>query len=193
MPRPLPSEAGAAGLPATARLPRALVAVDPARHPTTDVDVLVVGSGIAGLSLALALPASRSVLVATKAGLRDGATPWAQGGIAGALPGGADSPHAHAAIQGLIARGVAFDPGPGQAGLALGREGGHSHPRILHAGGDATGAEVERALAAAAHATPNLTVAEGIFLVDLLTDGDGAVTGAVLLDGPGRRLHLIRA
>jgi L-aspartate oxidase len=218
MPRPLPTAAGAAGLPATAQLPRALVAVDPARHPTTDVDVLVVGSGIAGLSLALALPASRSVLVATKAGLRDGATPWAQGGIAGALPGGADSPHAHAAdtlaagaglcdpeavavltgqagaaIEGLIARGVAFDPGPGPAGLALTREGGHSHPRILHAGGDATGAEVERALAAAAHAAPNLTVAEGIFLVDLLTDGDGAVTGAVLLDGPGRRLHLIRA
>jgi L-aspartate oxidase len=218
MPRPLPSAAGATGLPATAPLPRALVAVDPARHPATDVDVLVVGSGIAGLSLALALPASRPVLVATKAGLGDGATRWAQGGIAGALPGGADSPHAHAvdtlaagaglcdpeavailtgqagiAIEGLIARGVAFDRGAGTAGLALGREGGHSRPRIVHAGGDATGAEVERALAAAAHAADNLNVAEGMFLVDLLTDGDWAVTGAVLLDVPGRRLRLIRA
>jgi L-aspartate oxidase len=218
MSRLLPPAAGPAGLPATARLPRALVAVDPTRHSPTEVDVLVVGSGIAGLSLALALPASRPVLVATKAGLGDGATGWAQGGIAGALPGGADSAAAHAAdtltagaglcdpeavgvltgeagaaIQGLIARGVAFDPGPGPAGYARTREGGHSHPRILHAGGDATGAEVERALAAAAHAAPNLTVAEGTFLVDLLTDGDGAVTGAVLLDGPGRRLHLVRA
>lgn len=135
-------------------------------------DVVVVGSGVAGVTAALAahhaLPGG-SVLLVTKTVLDDGSTRWAQGGIAAAL-GPGDSPEQHMhdtltagaglcdvdavralvtdgpdAVRRLIALGARFDSEPGGP-LALTREGGHLRRRIAHAGGDATGAEISRAL-----------------------------------------------
>jgi L-aspartate oxidase len=209
-------------------LPGRLVAADPARLPVVEVDVLVVGSGVAGLSTAgvaglstaLALPPDRSVLLATKGTLGEGATRYAQGGIAAVTPAGLAGPpddsagshlddtlaagaglcdpaavkvlveEADVAVAHLRRLGVRFD----QAGaglLARTLEGGHSRPRILHAGGDATGAEIERALVAAAREA-GVRVAEHAFLVDLVTATDGAVGGALLAEG-GRELSLVRA
>jgi L-aspartate oxidase len=210
-------------------LPRALVDLDPAPLPAEEAAVLIVGSGVAGLSVALELPPALPVLVATKGSLPDGATRYAQGGISAVLPdggglagsnghsAGADSADDHLAdtlaagvglsdpaavrvlvdeaaeaIGGLLRHGARFDRGP-DGGFALTREGGHSRPRILHAGGDATGAEIERALVAAVHAAPNVRVLEQAFLVDLLTDVDGAVVGALLLVADGRHAGGVRA
>jgi L-aspartate oxidase len=134
-------------------------------------DVVVVGSGIAGVTAALsthsALPGS-NVLLVTKSLLDDGSTRWAQGGIAAAL-GPGDTPEQHladtlaagagicdvdavralvtdgpGAVRRLIALGARFDSDAGGV-LELTREGGHLRRRIAHAGGDATGAEVSRA------------------------------------------------
>lgn len=156
-------------------LPRKLRA--PAPSWTRDVDVVVLGSGAAGLSAALALRPVRSVLVVTKDVLEAGSTQWAQGGLAGVLDP-ADSTENHvrdtlAAGAGLCAEavvrelvseapksirylmrlGAAFDPSddpeprPGfDLDIALTREGGHSHDRIVHSGGDQSGAEVQRTL-----------------------------------------------
>jgi L-aspartate oxidase len=90
---------------------------------------------------------------------------------------------ADAAVADLRARGVRFDQA-GEGLLARTLEGGHSRPRILHAGGDATGAEIERALVAAV-GDAGVPVAEHAFLVDLVTGADGAVGGAVLADEAG--------
>jgi L-aspartate oxidase len=138
-------------------------------------DVVVVGSGIGGVTVALnarnAMPGSKILLV-TKSMLDDGSTRWAQGGIAAAL-GPGDSPEQHLtdtltagaglcdidavralvtegpdAVRRLIALGARFDSEPGGP-LALTREGGHLRSRIAHAGGDSTGAEISRALLAA--------------------------------------------
>ncbi len=150
------------------RLPRHLAAPEPGW--TRSTDVVVVGSGIAGLSAALhARAAGHAVTVVTKVNVADGSTRWAQGGIAAALDP-ADSPAEHLAdtlaagvglcdeaavrvlveegpgrLRELIERGAVFDTDP-DGGLALTREGGHHRNRIVHAGGDATGAEVQRAL-----------------------------------------------
>jgi L-aspartate oxidase len=201
-------------------LPRRLLAADPARLPTVEVDVLVVGSGVAGLSTVLALAPELSVLLATKGRLGEGATRYAQGGIAAVTPAGLPSPtddtagrhlddtlaagaglcdplavrvlveEADAAVADLRRRGVRFDQA-GEGLLARTLEGGHSRPRILHAGGDATGAEIERALVAAAR-DAGVRVAEHAFLVDLVTGAGGAVAGAVLADHGGG-LSLVRA
>ena len=135
-------------------------------------DVVVVGSGVAGVSAALgahqALP-GRNILLVTKSLLDDGSTRWAQGGIAAAL-GPGDSPEQHLtdtltagaglcdpeavrslvtdgppAVRRLMALGARFDADAGGV-LELTREGGHLRRRIAHAGGDATGAEISRAL-----------------------------------------------
>ena len=165
-------------------IPSGLLAADrspglPAALPADQVDVLVVGSGVAGLSAALAVPAGRSVLLATKDRLGHSATRYAQGGIAAVLDPLVDSVAEHVAdplaagaglcdpvavqtlaaegaqaIADLRARGVRFDR-EGPAGeLARTREGGHSRSRVVHAGGDATGAELERALTEAVRADP---------------------------------------
>ncbi len=144
-------------------------------------DLLVLGSGIAGLSGAVhAARAGWSVIVLTKGELAHSATRYAQGGVAAALDGRPDdSPELHLSdtlaagaglcdpdavrvlvtegperVRELIAMGAVFDQtGDGEAaGLALAREGGHSAARVVHAGGDATGAEIERALVAAVEA-----------------------------------------
>ena len=174
--------------------------------------MLVVGSGVAGLSAALAVPAGRTVLLATKDRLGHSATRYAQGGIAAVLDLVDDSVAEHVAdtlaagaglcdpvavrmlvaegaqaIAGLRARGVRFDRGELDGELARTREGGHSRSRVVHAGGDATGAELERALTEAVRAAPAVRSAEHAFLVDLLTTG-GRVTGALLWSDGGPRL-----
>jgi len=165
--------------------------------------IAVVGSGIAGLTAALhAHEAGQEVTIFTKGSLGDGCTPHAQGGVAGVYRDG-DSPAAHAddtlsagaglsdpdavdvlvsdgaaRIAELIARGVAFDR-EDDGTLLLGREAAHSAARIVHAGGDATGAEIARALTTAVRAV-GIEVIEGAFLVDLLCS-DRAVHGIRLL------------
>src|SRR3954447_5063225 len=144
-------------------MPRRLAAPDAGWG--IEADVVVVGSGIAGLTIALRAADLGRVLVVTKAFLAAGSTQWAQGGIAAAL-GPGDSPAEHerdtliagdglcdpdavrllvtegpAAVRRLIAGGAVFDLAA-DGELALGREGGHHRNRIAHAGGDATGAEI---------------------------------------------------
>ncbi|MFK4761074.1 L-aspartate oxidase [Microbacterium sp. ZW T5_45] len=165
--------------------------------------VVIVGSGIAGLTAALhAHEAGEHVTIVTKTALGDGCTPLAQGGVAGVY-GPGDSRERHAAdtmdagaglsdpaavdvlvrdgaerIAELIARGVAFDRSP-DGELLLGREAAHSRARIVHSGGDATGAAIARALVAAVRGT-TITIIEQAFLVDLLVT-EGAVHGIRLL------------
>ncbi|KNY07515.1 L-aspartate oxidase [Microbacterium sp. GCS4] len=165
--------------------------------------VVVVGSGIAGLTAALhAHERGHSVVLVTKGRLGDGCTPFAQGGVAGVY-GPDDSAEQHAAdtldagaglsdpravaalvqdagarIAELIARGVAFDRSP-DGRLLLGREAAHRHARIVHAGGDATGAAISQALVGAVRST-EIEVREHALLVDLLVT-DGRVHGVRLL------------
>ena len=179
---------------------------------TTDADVVVVGSGIAGLTVALRLRHQvGKVLVVTKDVLSAGSTQWAQGGIAAAL-GPGDSPDQHErdtlvagagacnpaavrvlvnegpeAVRELIALGANFDHSPDGV-LSLTREGGHHRDRIAHAGGDATGAEIQRALVAAIHAAPDIEVVEHALALDLLPSADGGVAGITLhVMGEGQR------
>ncbi|WP_338118147.1 L-aspartate oxidase, partial [Streptomyces coryli] len=178
----------------------------------TDADVAVVGSGVAGLTAALRCAAAglRTVVV-TKALLDDGSTRWAQGGIAAAL-GDGDTPEQHledtlvagaglcdeeavralvtdgpGAVRRLIAAGAEFDADTATGDLQLGREGGHHRRRIAHAGGDATGAEVSRALVAAVRRAGIETI-EHALVLDLLKDADGRTAGLTLhVMGEGAR------
>ena len=170
---------------------------------TATADVVVVGSGIAGLTAALHARAAGRVLLVTKALLDAGSTRWAQGGIAAALAPD-DSPAAHFAdtmtagaglcdpaavevlvtegpdrVRDLAALGAAFDRDP-EGVLELTREGGHLHRRIVHAGGDATGAEVERALLAAVAAADDIEVIEHALVLDLLLDAQRQACGVTL-------------
>ena len=180
------------------RLARRLAAPEPGW--TVSADVVVVGSGIAGLTAALKLRTRvPRVLLVTKGVLASGSTVWAQGGIAAALDP-ADSPGAHLAdtltagaglcdpaavevlvtqgparVRELVAHGAVFDTDP-DGRLALTREGGHGADRIAHAGGDATGAEISRALVAqleAVRADPGIEVIEHALVLDLLTAAPG--------------------
>ena len=170
---------------------------------TIRADVVVVGSGVAGLTVALHAAESGRVLLVTKVLVGDGSTRWAQGGVAAAL-GDDDTPEEHAQdtldagvgvcdvdavrvlctegparLRELIARGAAFDRDP-SGELELTREGGHHRNRIVHAGGDATGAEVSRALVAAVRAHPGIELIEHGLVLDLLTDSDGRAAGLTL-------------
>ena len=178
----------------------------PAPGWTTRADVVVVGSGIAGLTAALRIHAadpSLHLLVVTKDVLSAGSTQWAQGGIAAALgPGDTPDQHEHDtlvagagacdveavrilvnegpdAVRELIALGTLFDHHP-DGELSLTREGGHLRDRIAHAGGDATGAEIQRALIAAVERAPAIEVIQHALAVDLLLADDGGVAGLTL-------------
>ncbi|KJY47871.1 aspartate oxidase [Streptomyces sp. NRRL S-444] len=169
-----------------------------------DADVVVVGSGVAGLTAALRCAAAgRRTVVVTKARLDDGSTRWAQGGIAAAL-GDGDTPEQHLddtlvagaglcdeaavrllvtegpdAVRRLIASGAVFDTSAETGEIELTREGGHHRRRIAHAGGDATGAEISRALVEAVQAAGIETV-ENALVLDLLQDAQGRTAGVTL-------------
>lgn len=174
--------------------------------------MVVVGTGIAGLTAALRLrPSVGKVLVVTKDVLNAGSTQWAQGGIAAAL-GPGDTPQQHEsdtlvagagacdaeavrvlvtegpdAVRELIALGTNFDH-TATGDLSLTREGGHHRDRIAHAGGDATGAEIQRALIAAVEAAPDIEVVQHALALDLLLADDGGVAGLTLhVMGEGQR------
>ena len=169
-------------------------------------DVIVIGSGVAGLSVALNLTGYR-VLLMSKTQLGAGSSQWAQGGVAAAM-GASDSPALHArdtlAVSGgianadavsaltqvgpdcmrrLMALGVQFDCEQGR--LLLGREAAHSQPRILHAHGDATGAELVRALTLAVRQAEGVDIAEA-WEVEKLTSHAGRVTGVIARQGAER-------
>ncbi|MEL7486107.1 MAG: L-aspartate oxidase [Pseudomonadota bacterium] len=182
---------------------------------TIDVDILVVGAGVAGLFTALKL-APRPVAVVTARGLgRGGSTPWAQGGIAAAV-GDDDDPQLHfedtvtagdglvdaaaarvlteegpARIDDLSAYGVQFDR-TADGGYKVGREAAHRRDRIVHASGDRAGAAIMAALADAARRAPHIALYERIVIEDLLT-GDGRVGGALAYDVEAQRRILLRA
>ncbi|GHD68158.1 L-aspartate oxidase [Streptomyces goshikiensis] len=176
----------------------------PAPGWAVDADVVVVGSGVAGLTAALRCAAAgRRTVVVTKARLDDGSTRWAQGGIAAAL-GDGDTPEQHQgdtlvagaglcdeeavrllvtegpdAVRRLMATGAVFDTSAETGEIELTREGGHHRRRIAHAGGDATGAEISRALVEAVHAAGIETV-ENALVLDLLQDAEGRTAGVTL-------------
>jgi L-aspartate oxidase len=169
-------------------------------------DFVVVGAGIAGLRAAIGLAEAGQVLVITKEQLGESNTQYAQGGIAVALGGPEDVSlhledtvsagdglvHREAAkvlveegplrVEELLAWGTGFDRENGK--LMLTREGAHSRNRILHAHGDATGAEIGRSLLAHARSTKNITLLEWTMCVDLLVEG-GEVRGLTVLDRNG--------
>ncbi|MGW2325585.1 L-aspartate oxidase [Streptomyces sp. NPDC001700] len=184
----------------------------PAPGWATEADVVVVGSGVAGLTVALRCAAAGAkVTVVTKARLDDGSTRWAQGGIAAAL-GEGDTPAQHLddtlvagaglcdeqavrmlvtegpdAVRRLIATGARFDADDDTGEILLTREGGHHRSRIAHAGGDATGAEISRALVGAVREAGIDTV-ENALVLDLLKDASGRAAGVTLhVMGEGAR------
>lgn len=179
-----------------------------------DVDFIVIGSGLAGLSFALSVADHGKVCVLTKAEVTDSNTQWAQGGIAAAVGesdnwelheqdtliagAGINDPqavrfltqNAPSAIQWLVDLGARFDQDAGE--LSLGLEGGHSRSRIVkHA--DKTGWEIERTMVAAVHRHPNISVFEKSFVTSLIVQ-DGICCGvSAQVDGLGLRHFRSRA
>jgi L-aspartate oxidase len=180
-----------------------------------DADVVIVGAGVAGLSVARGLAGRRVDLVARGAVGRAGSSPWAQGGIAGAV-GAGDSPALHARdtlavageladaaavarlthegpdrLQELLTLGASFDrDATGQLDLA--REAAHSRARVLHAK-DATGAEVVRALGAGLAERPGLAIFEQAVALELVVE-DERMAGAVVRHADGALvLHRAKA
>ncbi len=195
---------------------RSTLCVDEVRH----VDVAVVGAGVGGLAVALAATADEArdvrVVLLTKGEFgKSGSSPHAQGGIAAAV-GSDDSASLHAedtervgrglsdagvveilthagpdAIRQLIDWGAAFDRNA-SGELDLGREAGHSRHRILHAGGDATGREVVRAMTEVVLSRQGVDLLSDVFVWDLLLDRQGRVVGTLCLQGE-RRVAILAA
>lgn len=183
-------------------VPRTLMDMDIAQFPRVETDVIVIGSGIAGLYTALKTAEKQRVLIIAKKAIIESNTRYAQGGIA-AVFSEEDSPLCHKqdtmeagaglcspeavdvlvnegpiGIKELIRYGTKFDR-RADGSYALTREGAHSHRRILHANGDATGAEMVRALAEEVRAHERIEVWEDHFCIDLITQ-DGECCGAVV-------------
>ena len=157
-------------------------------------DVLIIGSGLAGLTLALRSAADKKVCIVSKRSINDAASDWAQGGISAVLSdddsidnhvrdtltaGGGlcdtavtrmVAENAKASIEWLIAQGVGFTREADNSAYHLTREGGHSHRRIIHAA-DATGHAVQTTLSEKVKHHPNITVMENHIAVDLITIG----------------------
>jgi L-aspartate oxidase len=173
------------------------------RTPSYQFDLIVLGGGVAG-SLAALTAARRGldVAVVTKAGMREGNTRYARGGLAAVL-GKSDSFDSHVAdtlrcgrglcdpaiverivrggpeaVQGLHRIGTEFDRGA-DGDWSLSMEGGHSYPRIIHAQGDSTGVEIQRALTEALHQEERISTFPDTFAIDLLRSADGQVSGVV--------------
>src|ERR1700722_4626732 len=180
---------------------RYLVRFDPKRIPHLFTDVLIIGGGIAGIRAALAVDPKLDVIVVTKDRLLQSNSAYAQGGIAGVFDP-LDNFTSHAAdtmaagkglcdpsivdmvireapdrIRELIGYGAHFDTRNGEIDLT--QEGGHSHRRIVHALGDATGQEVMRAMADLIRSRRNVQIWEATFTIDLLTD-EGSCRGALV-------------
>lgn len=182
--------------------------------PVADLDLLVLGSGVAGLSAAVRAAELHGMRVGvlTKAELQRATTRWAQGGVAAVLTGDPDSTDLHLAdtlaagaglcdvdavrvlvdegparVYELIALGAAFDRDP-DGRLQLAREGGHSLPRIVHAGGAATGAEIERTLVDAVRDAVQV-VYEGTFALELIVES-GRCRGVVAANQAGEHIEV---
>ncbi len=194
-------------------IPRYLLSFNTDSLPSLECDVLVAGSGVAGLSTALWLSRFCNVLLATKSGLQVSTTRVAQGGIAAVLDEH-DSKESH--VQDTLVAGaglsdpeatrVLVDEGPDRVRelleeydaefdrkngrLDLAREGGHSRARVVHAKGDATGLEVEQALGRALARDNRVKVMENSFVVDLLLAG-GDCRGAIVADREGKTLMTV--
>ena len=191
--------------------PRWLLPFDTFRLPHHLTDVLVIGTGVAGYSAALAAAkAGARVLCVAKGDLDASNTGWAQGGVAAVVDGREESIASHVRdtldvgqglcdreiVEGVVreaaarlaeleALGAHFDGEPGHPNLAL--EGGHSEPRVLHARGDGTGAEIRDTLRRAAQASPAVDLWPKTVLVDLLTDEGGTCRGALFQTAQGLR------
>ena len=189
--------------------PRYLVAFQPKEIPHRFTDVLVIGGGLAGLRAANAVPRNLSVMIVTKDSLLQSSSNYAQGGIASVIDpedrfedhikdtltaGGAlcdrkivdmvirEAPER---ISELMRWGTRFDADAGR--LQLGKEGGHSHHRVVHALGDATGREVMRAMIAWTQQSANIQIMEKTFTLDLLT-AEGSCRGALIALQDGQRM-----
>ncbi|MBT2761458.1 L-aspartate oxidase [Paenibacillus sp. ISL-20] len=179
--------------------------------PVIETDVIVIGSGIAGLYTAIMASTTQNVLLITKKSLLESNTRYAQGGIA-AVTAEDDSPAYHrkdtllagaglcssaavdvlvnegpVGVQELIRLGTMFDVENGE--LALTQEGAHSHRRILHANGDATGYEIVRALSIQVEMLHNVEVWDDHFVIDLITE-QGECHGALVQMPDGKRVFV---
>lgn len=193
-------------------IPRYITDFDLQTLPRWKTEVAVIGAGIAGLYTALQASEHTDVVLISKRGLDDSNTRWAQGGIA-AVTAKSDSPALHRQdtliagaglcsyeavevlvhegperLKELIAYGTEFDK-DAQGRYELTKEGAHSKRRILHAHGDATGAEIVRALSARVREQKNITVLENHFAIDLLTQ-DGECVGVIVMKPDGERFFL---
>jgi len=180
-----------------------LIELDLRRVPSLSPDVVIIGSGIAALSAALAASEDASVLIVTKSEIKESNTYYAQGGVAVVLDP-ADNPEGHlrdtlvagaglcdeqavrklvtegpARVKELIEWGTPFDRENGHIAFTL--EGGHSHHRVIHADGDATGRAIENSLIQKVRPLPNVSILENHYAVDLLHK-DGVCYGVIVLD-----------
>lgn len=178
------------------------------RLPVRRYDVVVVGAGVAGLAFTLRLTPEKRVALLTKGHLGESNTRYAQGGLSAAI-GYDDSSALHEAdtlaagaglcdsvmvrrlvdgapeaVNWLLEVGTHFDRDRESGELLLGREAAHSRRRVLHAGGDATGAEIERALVAAVRARTSVDVYDTAFALDLLSE-EGRINGLIAEPGEG--------
>ncbi|AOZ92798.1 L-aspartate oxidase [Paenibacillus crassostreae] len=192
-------------------IPRYLVDFDLEALPKVKTDVIVIGSGIAGLFTAIKAAKDRKVLMITKNALLESNTRYAQGGIAAVISED-DSPAYHRqdtllagaglcsstavdalvnegpnGVKELIRLGTTFDEDDGE--LALTQEGAHSHRRILHANGDATGFEIVRALSEQVKKKDNIELWENHFVLDMITD-EGVCVGVLVQDPGGNRIFV---